>query len=299
MTTPEAPTTPPAPTRCRNCDAILSGRYCANCGQRGDIHVPTTRELMHEVLEGLTHSDSRLWRTLLLLWFRPGVLTNEFLAGRRAGSLPPFRLYLIVSVAYFLIVSVSPYTDLQVVRVSVSDNPTVDSAPLSDLNCDDVAIFGRTHSDWNARIRHACTEIRRDNAVSLQKNLIAALPKALFVFLPLIALLHMLLYWRPRRRYAEHLVFFLHLQALFFSVGIARALLGDLAHRWSALTGVSSLLSFLLGLSLPIYTVLALRRVFKNGWLKTLLKAVCLAIAYFLLAIVTYVGAFLYAALEL
>ena len=121
----------------------------------------------------------------------------------------------------------------------------------------------------------------------------------MFLGVPLIAFLHMLLYWRPRRRYAEHLVFFLHLQALFFSVGIARALLGDLAHGWHPLTGVSSLLSFLLGLSLPIYTVLALRRVFENGWLKTLLKAVCLAVAYFLVAIVTYLGAFLYAALEL
>jgi hypothetical protein len=170
---------------------------------------------------------------------------------------------------------------------------------LRDINCDDVTIFRTTHPDWGSRIRHACTEIRRDNAMSLKKNLFAVLPKALFVFLPLIAFLHMLLYWRPRRRYAEQLVFFLHLQALFFSVGIVIVLVGDFAYRWPAFTGVSNVFSPLLGWTLPIYTVLALRRVFKNGWLKTLLKALCLAVAYFSLALVVWLGALAYAALEL
>jgi hypothetical protein len=263
------------------------------------VHVPTTRELVHEALEGLTHSDSRLWRTLLSLWFRPGALTEEFLAGRRAISLPPFRLYLIISIAFFLIVSASQSPDLQFVQVSLSAKPVVANGPLRDMNCDVMTIFQSTHPGWNSRIRHACTEIRRDNAMSLKKNLIAALPKALFVFLPLIAFLHMLLYRRPRRRYAEQLVFFLHLQALFFSAGIVMVLLGDLAHHWPSFTGVANVCKPLLGWTLPIYTVLALRRVFKNGWLKTLLKALCLAVAYFLLALVIWLGAFVYAALEL
>jgi hypothetical protein len=254
---------------------------------------------VHEALEGLTHSDSRLWRTLLLLWFHPGALTEEFLAGRRAVSLPPFRLYLIISVTLFLILSVSPSSDVQVVQVSMSDRPAVTNGSVNDLSCDDVMMWKSTHPDWNSRIRHACTEIERDNAAGLQKNLIAALPKALFVFLPLIAFLHMLLYWRPRRRYAEQLVFFLHLQALFLSVGIVVVLLGDLAHRWPALTGVTHVLRLLLGWTLPIYTVLALRRVFKNGWFETLLKAICLAVAYLIVALVMWLAAFAYAALEL
>jgi len=101
---------------------------------------------------------------------------------------------------------------------------------------------------------------------------------AMFAFLPLIAFLNMLLYRRPRRRYAEQLVFFLHLQAFFFSAGIVIVLLG-----WS----------------LPIYTVLALRQVFKNRWPATLLKAFALSVGYFILALVTSLVAVVYAALEL
>jgi hypothetical protein len=305
--TPTEEATPPSapiaglapPVRCKNCDAILGGRYCANCGQSADVHVLSTRELLHEVLEGLTHSDSRLWRTLFLLLFRPGALTVEFLAGRRARSLPPFRLYLIISIAFFLAVSVTQNPELQFAELSISDNPAPANAPLSRLNCDDVNLFNITNPQWTRRIRHACVEIRRDNARTLRKNFVAALPKAMFILLPLVAFLHMLLYWHPRRRYAEQLVFFLHLQSFFFSVGIVMVLLGDLAHRWAQLEGISDVVRFLLGWTLPIYTVIALRRVFRNRWLKTILKSFALAFAYFVLGFGIWMAALAYAALEL
>src|SRR6267142_5585655 len=94
-----------APARCKNCDAVLLGRFCIDCSQAANVHVPTTRELVHELLEGITHSDSRLWRTLTTLWFKPGKLTEEFVAGKRVAYLPPFRLYLILSIIFFLITS--------------------------------------------------------------------------------------------------------------------------------------------------------------------------------------------------
>jgi hypothetical protein len=171
--------------------------------------------------------------------------------------------------------------------------------PARCRNCDSMTVFNGTHPDWDRRFQRTCAEIQRDNARTLKQNLFAALPKAMFVFLPLIAFLNMLLYWRPRRRYAEQLVFFLHLQAFFFSAGILIVLLGDLAQHWPQVAGVSRILRPLLGWSLPVYTVLALRRVFENGWPATLLKAFALSVAYFLLGALTSFVATVYAALEL
>ena len=208
---------------CLNCGMALTGRYCANCSQAADVHVPSTRELVHEALEGITHSDSRLWRTLTLLWFEPGRLTQEFIAGRRASFLPPFRLYLILSIIFFLIASLSN-THAKFVRFDdkASIAEAVASASEVPPECTSVNgtvfnahLFGR---DWAPRIRHACAEIARDNGANLLHVALATMPKAMFIFLPLIAFLHMLMYWRPRHRYAEHLLFFLHLQAFFFSV---------------------------------------------------------------------------------
>src|ERR1700733_12540102 len=96
--------------RCLNCGAALTGRYCADCSQAANVHVPSTRELLHEVLEGITHSDSRLWRTLHLLWFKPGKLTQEFVAGRRAAYLPPVPPYLVLRVVFFLIAPSMPHS---------------------------------------------------------------------------------------------------------------------------------------------------------------------------------------------
>ena len=65
------------------------------------------RAVVGEWFEDLGSLDSRLWRTLSALLFRPGLLSAEFNAGRRAAYLPPFRLYLIVSFIMFLLLSIS------------------------------------------------------------------------------------------------------------------------------------------------------------------------------------------------
>src|ERR1700735_990913 len=94
-----------APARCNNCESVLLGRFCVNCSQAANVHVPTTMQLVHELLEGITTSDSPLCRTLTPLWFKPGKPTQEFVAGRRVAYLPPFRLYLILSIIFFLLAS--------------------------------------------------------------------------------------------------------------------------------------------------------------------------------------------------
>src|SRR3954466_13168942 len=91
-----------AGTRCANCQTPLVGSFCSNGGQRQEPHMHSMREFASETFEGLTHADSRLWRTLWYLLMKPGFLTVEFLEGRRARYLPPFRLYLVLSVVLFL-----------------------------------------------------------------------------------------------------------------------------------------------------------------------------------------------------
>jgi Protein of unknown function (DUF3667) len=284
-----------APAQCKNCDAPLSGRYCVNCGQAANVHVPTTLELTHELLEGLTHSDSRLWRTLKTLWFRPGKLTEEFIAGRRAAYLPPFRLYLIASILFFLLASLMQPKAV----VAHFDSSTHAVTPIS--SCDEMKSesLTRSHPDLNQRLQHACTAILRDNGQSLLHNAIGTMSKAMFFFLPLIALLHMTMYWRPRHRYAEHLLFFVHLHAMVFSVAIVILLAAGAAEVLPKLEGASGVLEALLGWSLPVYTVLAMRRVFHRSWPGTLLRAVGLYFVYMLVFGLTVGVVVVYAALQL
>jgi hypothetical protein len=88
--------------QCRNCDALLEGPYCQRCGQKDvDLERPV-RELVAEVAKETFEVDGRAARTLKVLFRHPGVLTREFLAGRRRSYTPPFRLYLVISVVSFL-----------------------------------------------------------------------------------------------------------------------------------------------------------------------------------------------------
>ncbi|MBN4075096.1 DUF3667 domain-containing protein [Gammaproteobacteria bacterium AH-315-E17] len=47
---------------------------------------------------------------MLPLLFKPGKLTNEYIAGRRVRYLPPFRLYLIFSILFFLVAAIPDFT---------------------------------------------------------------------------------------------------------------------------------------------------------------------------------------------
>ncbi|MBS0396399.1 MAG: DUF3667 domain-containing protein, partial [Proteobacteria bacterium] len=89
------------PTTCRNCDAPLTGPYCAQCGQHVHDSARSVGALLHEGWHVLTHVDGRFWATLRLLMARPGQLTLEYFAERRARYAPPVRLYLVISIVFF------------------------------------------------------------------------------------------------------------------------------------------------------------------------------------------------------
>jgi Protein of unknown function (DUF3667) len=92
-------------TACRNCNTPRSGSFCPNCGQRHiDLERPMT-QLIGEVLNESLDIDGRAFRTLRILLLQPGVLTREFLAGRRRTFTSPLRLYLVISAAFFVLLA--------------------------------------------------------------------------------------------------------------------------------------------------------------------------------------------------
>lgn len=97
---------------CLNCGTLLAGQYCANCGQRARSRLISIWELVRDAVGDLFELDSRLWRTLIPLTVRPGKLTREYLMGRRARYMPPFRTYLVLSLVFFLIAFFDPREQL-------------------------------------------------------------------------------------------------------------------------------------------------------------------------------------------
>lgn len=91
---------------CANCGAVLGGRFCQQCGQAAHVH----RSLLHlaeELLHGIFHFETRAWRTLAELAWRPGRMIREYIHGRRARYVAPLPLFLFMMAALFLVFSMT------------------------------------------------------------------------------------------------------------------------------------------------------------------------------------------------
>ena len=93
---------------CLNCGTHLRGQYCGQCGQRGQSRLISLWELVRDAFGDLFELDSRLWKTLVPLLSKPGLLTHDYLQGRRARYMPPFRMYLVLSLLFFLVAFFEP-----------------------------------------------------------------------------------------------------------------------------------------------------------------------------------------------
>lgn len=105
---------------CENCHFPLNGPFCANCGQEADSKLKYFWVVIMHLLDDIFSFDSRASRTLFPLLTRPAFLTNEYFAGRRVHYVPPLRLYLFISIIFFLTLKFFIATDNNKV-ITISD----------------------------------------------------------------------------------------------------------------------------------------------------------------------------------
>ena len=397
---------------CLNCGEVLTGQHCAHCGQHAKVRVISLWGLVRDLLGDMFDWDSRVWRTLRPLAFRPGLLTREYLLGRRAHYTPPFRMYLILSVVFFLIASIFDpgkdiafRTDEQGTGLVIDEdaareagpdtkrgnatNPATPAAPATtpapgsdaaqgtpaaapdtstpaatadavtpdrveaarerlvegivkrlpeteraevraelkkeldkELGQVSPAQLERVNEviadpcseenfkldvdflkQYEPRLRRACSRIVADQQ-SFGRALFENLPKMMFIFLPLIALVMAFLYLGSGRYYVEHLLFFVHYHAFFFLAGIGVLLLDWIGERATGaasgfVTAAEGVLGTVLFIYVPLYLYLAMRRVYGQGRFWTITKYFALVIAYLVCLTLTGVGLLFYTALTL
>ena len=323
------------PRRCLNCGTVVTGRHCAQCGQASDVHVLSMKEVFGDVMHSVFHLDSRVWQTLRLLVTRPGELTREFIAGRHQMYLPPFRLYLVISLFFFALSALLPDSDfvnfdendrdLKVFAPGQEVKPADDAkakpattepvptkkapAELKDLtgelrkeleaegvsqediekalkrdtSCTIDVAESASFDTFEQALGRACQKMKLDGGRHFAERFAATAPKLMFVFLPLMAAVALLFYWRPRRLYAEHLVVFLHNHAFTFLLIAVGQLLNALSNLEIPATGLLNFLIFLLYCYLPYYVFRSMRVVYGEGRFKTLLKFFTLSTIYVLL----------------
>jgi hypothetical protein len=265
----------PAPEgqSCPECETALAGDYCQHCGEkRLNARDLSIRHFFDEAAQELTSVEhSKLFHTIFALLFRPGFLTNEWVAGRRRRYLKPLNLCLGVLALSLFAYSVYKPVSMFDVEKFVNLNNQPDSMKLFDRfaakkHIERSELFDRLSEKWQ-------------RYMSLSPLL----------FVGGFALVLQLVFLLTRRYFVEHLVFAMHfvsfstlsvvlLWPLYFFIGIKTG-------------GVNTFVAVLKWLIDIAYMFFAVRSVYRLGNVRTLLASLLLTLGYFISYLTVLAGA--------
>ena len=248
--------------------------YCARCGEkrpdRDDWKLQTIAGEAFSEFTNLEHS--KLWQTLRLLVFKPGELTREYWAGRRKAYFGPVKLYLVCFALSLLLYSIHEPTAVYDVRTLTAMAP---DGPLA------------TRMERTAVARGVDVSVFMQDVSSRWQGYISMSQLAYPLF---VALALKLLFIRRRFYFAEHLIFSLHVLAFVFSSFVILWPIYFLAIAPVQSTGSLFTIAYVAptiggAMWMLIYLVFALRRAYRDNWLRASIAAAVVFAVYFVASV--------------
>lgn len=273
-----------ANSNCLNCGAQLDAAFCSQCGQKNKDYRLSFKDLFSDFLEELLDVDSRVLRSLRMLFTRPGFLTTEYIKGRRISYLPPVRLYLVASILFFLSISlntlvpsiqnsrfIKEWTETGDIDEALSNTveSTIKDFEGEQSQSEDSGLFQADPDSSNSGMSLSVGENTFDVQQSdFLANFSDNFAKMMFFLLPVAALQLKFLYWRRKKLYIEHLIFSLHVHAFIFSLLILTVILDYKFVMWLVI------------LCSLVYLYLALKNYYEQSHPKTFSKMLLLLFSY-------------------
>ena len=284
------------PRACANCGEPFASpppAFCPACGQESRVRAPTLGEFVQQFGGAYFSTEGALWRTLKLLLLKPGELTRQYLAGRRKHYVLPLRLYLTISLVTILLMRLVAGTDAELGLPADLDLRQGEYALLAidgdtGAGLKDGVFYCRGMPAWfckrlERRLDTDPKGLQRE-ADALSGRFIGNLGGAMFLMVPLFALLQKFVHWNRRLRYTEHLVFALHLHAFWFICLLLTLL---------PVPGMVAVATVLV----PLYALAALKRVYGGRWPWRWLRAAAVSLAYAVALAFVLVGAVIWSLL--
>ena len=272
----------PTDAACPNCGHAFGAarrKFCSECGQETNLRAPTFGEFAQQFGGSVIAAEGALWRTLALLFLKPGQLSREYLAGRRRRYVLPLRLYLTISLVALLALRLThsfefATTPEKVITFDTASERNFELAwgaagPRAGLR-DGVFFCEQLPASVCARLQRRLDLDPKNVAREFEQaseRFFNHCGSAMFLLVPIFAAWLQLAYLNRRLRYAEHLVFALHLHAFWFAAVLIALL------PLPGLEGAAFL-------AMPTYAVLATHRFYGGRWWTTLLRNAAVATAY-------------------
>ena len=286
---------------CKNCDHVFEGNFCPSCGQSVvEVQKPISHFLA-DLFGTMYALDIRMIRTIPVLLFKPGKLSAEYIEGKRASHVAPFRLYFLVSLIFFFLIgwqtknaineALHKNPDLTVsdslvarsaaVRLGTSGDSVVDIKNLRDgLSFMEMArkeIAGSlkdstlTEKELTAREKKLRTF---ENPEVFISKIYQYVSYSFFLLMPLFGVILYLFFHKRRKFYVEHLIYSVNLHTFFFLVAILALLIGMI---FPALLDKIGGFIFLLTM---VYSIIGIRNFYKIRWVSAIFSNLVLFTIY-------------------
>ena len=309
---------------CRNCKLPLAHQenFCPACGQKNDIRRLSLMEYISEALGNFFSFDSKIIQSLIPFFFKPGVLSRQYVDGQRARYVVPFRMYMFFSVLFFLVAGLTkefersgPPVNLQLPDQVVSQNQDtiqIDSliqivrdsleseGVAGEFAIDQAILYASENPDSSAEAALRAlgwevseqliadydlwTKFIRMDQAEFAKHLLNQLPLIIFLFIPLLASALKLLYIRRNIFYSEHLTFLFQSNSMIF-------LLATLAIVLKRSFSLDFIQIFVIVFN--AYFLLAMKNFYQQSWLKTIFKFFLVLLSYAILLPIFIIGSLL------
>jgi len=246
----------PANDSCANCGAVLTGPYCAQCGQSRASPAASLRAFTYDFVAHVISTDARFIRSVRALFLQPGRLTRAYLDGHRVRYSSPLQLYFVAAALFFLVSSFRPF-----IWVDTADLEVVGALPGMTVGNDVTS----AHLQRLAGSDHG-VELFAERFIDAVN---AWLPAFLLGSVLLFALAVYALHFRRSRHVLPHAIFALHWAAFYLLlVGAARLT----PEHW-----------VLQHATVPVGVVwlaVALRHAYRQSWLAAGTRAVALMFVF-------------------
>lgn len=317
MVDAESNTNKPHPNEnCLNCGTKLEDVYCHHCGQKDIPRRQTVGDLFINFISSFWSYEGKFLQTTKYIFLKPGFLAVEYNAGRRESYFHPARMYVFVSFLFFLLLVSLPDSDNDTtVELSEEDRKELAENGLDSDSISSTTGLKKDKLTWNFKdprfktraqydsLQQTLPEHERDgwfvrkmqyrsielqdkyagDANALGKDFLGMFSdnfsKVLFYLMPFMALVLYILYVRRDYFYSEHLILTVYYYNFFY-------LAGSLIMVFNVIPGLG-FVSVLIGFWIYFYLLFAMKRVYGQGWGKTIAK---FALFSFLFSILILVG---------
>jgi len=249
---------------CQSCGDPRQDKFCPNCGEKkfnaGSLAIG---HLIGETFEGLSHFDTRFFRSLKTLLIRPAELSVQFCNGITVRYMKPFSFFLVANLIFFLVSFQNPF------GLPIYNYMNYEYKPFNTrANAREAVV---------AKLRVSkLTE--KELATAFNEKIRSSSKIFIALFIPFFAIVFALVFVDRRRRFGEHLVFATHLMTFLICLFLIEKTILSLLHLAFPSELSDLLVSSIVGLIFLTYLSVAVHRFYVKNWWRAILSSLVIVV---------------------